>query len=78
MNHLSWIRLDITKKLDAWSAKRYFDNVPNFRERILNRYYNYKDGLNAIITFMVPNYEVCVNKLDRPYFRLKYRLDEKI
>lgn len=78
MNHLSWIRLDITKKLDAWSAKRYFDNIPNFRERILDRYYNYKDGLNAIIMFMVPNYEVCVNKLDKPYFRLKYRLDEKI
>ena len=78
MNHLSWIRLDITKKINAWSAKKYFDNVPGLKELILHRYYNYRDGLNARIMFNTPGYEVCVNKLDKPYFRLKYRLDEKI
>ena len=78
MNHLSWIRLDITKKINAWSSKKYFDNIPNLKERILERFYNYKDGQNAIIMFNVPNYEVCVNTLNKEYFRLPYTLEQKI
>jgi hypothetical protein len=78
MNHLSWIRLDITKKLDAWSSKKYFDNVPNLKEKILDRYFNYRDGQNAIIMFNVPFYQAVVNKLDKQYFKLKYRLNERI
>ena len=78
MNHLSWIRKDITKKLDAWSSKKFFDDVPNLRDKILDRYNNYRDGLNAIIMFNTPMYQVVVNRLDKMYFRLKYRLDEKI
>lgn len=78
MNHLSWIRLDIRKKLDAWSSKKYFDNINGLKEAILNRYYNYKDGLNAIIMFNTPFYQVTVNKLNKNYIKLKYRLDQKI
>lgn len=78
MNHLSWIRLDISKKINAWSSKRYFENVPNLKYKILERYYNYRDGQNAIIMFNVPKYEAVVNKLNKDYFKLPYRLDEKI
>lgn len=78
MNHLSWIRLDISKKINAWSSKKYFDNIPNLKNLILERYYNYRDGQNAIIMFNVPKYEAAVIKLDRDYFKLPYRLDEKI
>lgn len=78
MNHLSWIRLDITKKINSWSSKRYFDNIPNLKERILDRYYNYRDGQNAIIMFNVPGYSAKVNTLDRDYIKLPYTLDAKI
>ena len=78
MHHLSWIRLDIEKKMDSWSSKKYFENVPNLKNRILNRYFNYKDGQNAIIMFNVPNYEVCVIKLPKQYISPKYRLDEDV
>ena len=27
MHHLSWIRINIERKIDAWSAKKYFENV---------------------------------------------------
>lgn len=78
MHHLSWIRKSIEKKLDAWSSKKYFDNVHGLKDTCLERYINYRDGQNAIILFNVPNYEVCVNKLPKQYIHPKYRLDEKI
>lgn len=78
MHHLSWIRKSIEKKLDAWSSKKYFDNVPGLKQACLDRYINYKDGMNAIILFNVPYYQVCVNKLPKKYIHPKYRLDEKI
>lgn len=78
MNHLSWIRLDISKKINAWSSKRYFDNIPHLKNKILDRYYNYRDGQSAIIMFNVPNYSVTVNTLDKDYIKLQYRLDEKL
>ena len=78
MHHFSWIRKSIEKKLDAWSSKKYFDNVPGLRESSLERYINYRDGQNAIILFNVPEYQVCVNKLPKKYVHPKYRLDEKI
>ena len=78
MHHLSWIRLDIEKKMDSWSSKKYFENIPNLKNRILHRYFNYKDGQNAVIMFNVPNYEVCVIKLPKQYIHPKYRLDEDV
>ena len=77
MHHLSWIRIDIEKKLHNWSAKRYFQK-DELHNAILNRYYNYVDGQNAIITFNVPNYNVCVNRLPKQYIHPHFYLDEDI
>ena len=77
MHHLSWIRIDIDKKLHNWSAKRYFQK-DELHNAILNRYYNYVDGQNAIITFNVPNYNVCVNRLPKQYIHPHFYLDEEI
>jgi hypothetical protein len=75
MHHLSWIRLDITKKLKNWSAKKYFNN-DNLESAILDRYMNYTDGQNAIITFNVPNYHVCVNLLPKQYIHPHFAIDD--
>ena len=77
MHHLSWIRIDIEKKLHNWSAKRYFQK-DELHNAIINRYYNYVDGQNAIITFNVPNYNVCVNRLPKQYIHPHFYLDEEI
>ncbi len=76
MHHLSWIRQDIKSKIDNWSSRKYFDHAVGLRERILDRYENYRDGQNAIIMFNTPNYEVVVNKLDRQYINPKFALTE--
>lgn len=78
MHHLSWIRMEIEKKLESWSSKKYFENIVGLKNRILHRYYNYRDGENAVIMFNTPNYEVCVKKLPKQYIHPKYRLDEKV
>jgi hypothetical protein len=76
MHHLSWIRQDIRQKIDNWSSRKYFDNAVGLRDRILDRYENYKDGQNAVIMFNTPNYEVVVNKLSKQYINPKYDLTE--
>ena len=76
MHHLSWIRQDIRSKIDNWSSRKYFDNAVGLRERILDRYNNYKEGQNAIIMFNTPNYEVVVNRLPKQYINPKYNLTE--
>ena len=76
MHHLSWIRMEIEKKLESWSSKKYFENIKGLKDAILNRYYNYRNGDNAIIMFNVPKYEVCVKKLPKQYIHPKYRLNE--
>lgn len=75
MHHLSWIRKDITRKIDSWSSKQLFDNVGGLRESIINRYTNYKEGQNAIIMFNVPYYQVIVNKLPKQYIHPHYGLN---
>lgn len=77
MHHLSWIRKNIEKKLDNWSAKRYFENVEGLRERILDRYYNWEVGLNAYLMFNVPENQVIVQKLEHAYIHPRYSFDEK-
>jgi len=77
MHHLSWIRKDIEKKIDSWSAKKLFKNYDVLRNRILDRYMNYIDGQNAIIMFNVPENSVPVNKLPKKFIHPKFRLDEE-
>lgn len=76
MHHLSWIRRDIEHKIDSWSSKKIFENVQGLRDAILDRYYNYREGQNAIITFNVPFFQVAVNTLKKQYIHPKYGLDD--
>lgn len=75
MHHLSWIRLHIEEKINAWSAKTKFDNLDEICKASLDRYYNYVDGLNAIIMFNTPNYQVVVNKLPKEYIHPMFPID---
>ena len=76
MHHLSWIRKNIEDKIDNWSSKKYFDGIPGLRERILDSYYNYEEGNNAVIMFNVPENSVVVNTLPEAYIHPKYSLFE--
>lgn len=77
MHHLSWIRLKIETKINAWSSKKLFSNYETLKQDILDRYYNYQDGLNAILMFNVPYNQVKVNKLPKQYIHPHFRLDEE-
>lgn len=76
MHHLSWIRNNIEGKINSWSAKKLFKNYDELKDKILDRYYNYIDGQNAIIMFNVPEHSVPVNRLPKKYIHPKYRLDD--
>lgn len=67
MHHLSWIRLEIESKISSWSSRKLFPNYEELRKAILDRYYNYEEGLNAILMFNVPGNQVQVNKLPKQY-----------
>lgn len=77
MHHLSWIRINIEKKVDSWSAQKYFD-YKTLRMRVLDRYYNFKDGQNAIIMINTPENSLVISKLPKQYIHPRFRLDEKI
>lgn len=76
MHHLSWIRKKIEKKVDSWSSKKLFENVQGLRHAVLERYYNYVEGDNAVIMLNVPYFQVCVNRLSRRYIDPRYQLDD--
>jgi hypothetical protein len=63
MCHGAWIRKDIRKKLENWSAKDHFNQ--ELIEKAVERFDNWEDGKNlpAIMLFNVPNHEVTVRKL---------------
>lgn len=77
MHHLSWIRLNIEDKINAWSSKTKFNDLETLSEAILDRFYHYKDGLNAIIMLNVPNFQVVVNKLPKQYIHPYYKIYEE-
>lgn len=66
MGHGCWIRKDIRKKLENWSAKDHFDK--SLIDKAVERWENWKeneDGTcpNAIMLFNVPDNSVRINKL---------------
>jgi len=62
MGHAAWIRRDIRKKLENWSAKNHFDK--SLIDKAVERWENWKEGEDAIMLFNVPDHNVRVNKLD--------------
>lgn len=77
MHHFSWIRKDITKKIDSWSSKKYFENVKGLRDAILHRYFTWQEGQNAILMIGTPDYQVPVEVLTERYINPRYQLNEK-
>jgi len=63
MIHLAWVRLDIRKKLENWSAKNHFE--PELIDKAVERWENWKEGEPAVMLFNVPGNSVDVRKLDK-------------
>jgi len=63
MAHGAWIRKDIRKKLENWSAKDHFNQ--ELIEKCVDQFNNWKEGDKAIMLFNVPSNEVYVKKLDK-------------
>ncbi len=76
MHHLSWIRLDIKKKIYSWSAKKYFK--PDFPDYVYDRYNKWKEYECATITLNVPKNKVIVNTLKEQYIHPHYRLNQSL
>jgi hypothetical protein len=69
MAHAAWVRKDIRKKLENWSAKDFFPK--ELITKAVNVYENWKenpDGScpNITMLFNVPGNECYVRKLDKP------------
>jgi hypothetical protein len=62
MIHLAWVRKNIRKKLENWSAKNFFDK--SLVDAAVERYENYKEGDDAKLLFNVPGNSVNVRKLN--------------
>jgi hypothetical protein len=61
MQHLAWVRKNIRKKLENWSAKDHFDQ--NLINKAVKQYENWHEGDPAIMLFNVPENSVFVRKL---------------
>jgi len=63
MHHMAWVRKDIRKKLENWSAKDHFPK--ELIDKAVQQWENWKEGDNAIMLFNVPGNEVYVKKLEK-------------
>jgi hypothetical protein len=63
MVHGAWIRKNIRKKLENWSAKDHFPK--ELIDKAVYQYENWKEGDNAIMLFNVPDNNVYVKKLEK-------------
>lgn len=63
MHHLAWVRKNIRKKLENWSAKDHFPK--ELIDKAVKQWENWKEGDNAVMLFNVPSNEVFVKKLEK-------------
>lgn len=75
MHHLSWIRLNIEKKIRSWSSIKYF--TENELKVVIDKFYKWKPYENAYVTFRTPLAPMCVVDMGRQYIKPKYALFEK-
>lgn len=76
MHHLSWIRLDVEKKVRSWSAIKYFTEEDI--QTVVGKYNTWTQGDNAYVTFHSPLRPMCVVDMGRQYIFPKYMLSETI
>ena len=77
MHHLSWIRRNISAKLDSWSAKKMFKNYPFLSDKSIETYNqflfdNKKDIKEAILLFNTPENKVTIAEWPKQYINPKY------
>lgn len=70
MHHLSWIRANIRKKMNAWSSKSYFDNYLEIIDKSAERYNNFTEENKNDGTFLLFN--VPDNKVDIETFSKQF------
>ena len=69
MAHAAWIRKDIRKKLENWSAKNYFEK--ELIDKAVERWENWKEGDKAVMLFNVPENQVVVKKIEKRFFNIE-------
>lgn len=67
MHHFSWIRKNIRKKLENWSAKKHFSS--ELIEKCIHQFEKWKDGQPAIMMFNVPDNKVKIAKFKNPFIK---------
>lgn len=70
MHHLSWLRNNIRKKMNAWSSKCYFNNYLEIIDKATERFNNFSDeDVNQSMTllFNTPNNQLEVAKFNKQY-----------
>lgn len=76
MHHLSWIRRDISAKLDNWSSKKLFDNFVFLSDKSIEVYNNFlknPDNVSeATLLFNTPENKVTIAEWPRQYINPKY------
>lgn len=70
MHHLSWIRANIRKKMNAWSSKLYFDNYLEIIDKSAHRFENFteenkNDGM--FLLFNTPGNKVDIGTFNKQY-----------
>ena len=78
MHHLSWIRANIRKKMNAWSSKSYFDNYLEIIDKSAERYKNFtEDNKNdgAFLLFNTPDNKVDIETFSKQFIfpKIDYR-----
>lgn len=73
MHHFSWIRKDIRKKINNWSAKKYFDE--SLIDKAVESFKNWNGDPTTTILFHTPGNKVSVGELPKQYIFPKFYLE---
>lgn len=72
---MSWLRNDIRKKINNWSAKTHFDN--DLIDKAVESFKKWDGDVKTTILFNVPNNQVNINELPTQYAYPKNTINYK-
>ena len=81
MHHLSWIRADISRKLENWSSKTLFKDYLFLSDKSIEVYNSFKNDNNnhiekAVLLFNTPEHKVDIAELPKQYIKPKYDISK--
>ena len=80
MHHFSWIRADISKKLENWSAKLVFPNYLFLSDKsieVLKEFKHDPEAINqAVLLFNTPDNKVDIQEFPRQYVSPKHKIED--